>query len=96
MMSLTNENESVVVAISRDELSKMMELAVQRGLADAGLFLEDAEDRQEAREDFRFVRRLRKASDGIAAKIGYTIIAMLTGGLLIALWVGIRAHVIRS
>ncbi len=95
-MNLTNENESVVVAISRDELSAMMERAVQRGLADAGLFIEDSEDRQEAREDFRFVRRLRRAFDGAASKIGYTVIAMLTGGMLIALWVGIRAHVIRT
>jgi len=95
-MALTNENESVVVAISRDELSKMMELAVQRGLADAGLFIEDSDDRKEAREDFRFVRRLRKATDGAASKIGYAVITIVTGGLLAALWVGIRAHLIRT
>lgn len=95
-MALTNERESVVLAISRDELAAMMENAVQRGLADAGLFIEDSEDRREAREDFRFVRRLRRASDGVASKIGYTIIAMVTGGMLIALWVGVRVHVLRQ
>ena len=93
---MTNANESVVVAISRDELSALMENAVQRGLADAGLFIEDSEDRREAREDFRFVRRLRKATDGAASKIGYAVITVLTGGMLVALWVGIRAHLIRS
>jgi hypothetical protein len=88
--------ENLVLSISKDELSQMMEKAVQRGLADAGLYLEDSDDRKEAREDFRFLRRWRRAADGAASKIGYAVITILTGGLLIALWVGIKVHVLKQ
>ncbi|PZQ81260.1 MAG: hypothetical protein DI549_14720 [Ancylobacter novellus] len=89
-------NESVVLSISKDELKEMMERAVQRGLEDVGLYTEDADDRREAREDLRFLRRWRKASDGIAAKVGYTVLAVVTGGLLIVVWTGIKLHVLRQ
>lgn len=89
-------NESVVLSISKEELREMMERAVQRGLEDAGLYIEDAEDRKEAREDFRFLRRLRRAADGIAAKVGYTVLAILTGGFLVVIWAGIKVHVLKQ
>ena len=52
------------------------------------------EDRREAREDLRFLRRLRRATNGAAAKIGCTVLPILTGGMLIVIWAG-RAEVIR-
>lgn len=88
--------ESVVLSISRDELREEMEKAVRRGLEDVGLYSEDAEDRRETREDMRFVRRLRRATDGIAAKVGYTVLAIVTGGFLVVIWAGIKVHVLKQ
>lgn len=88
--------ESVVLSISKEELCEMMERAVQRGLEDAGLYIEDAEDRKEAREDFRFLRRMRRASDNIAAKVGYTVLAILTGAVVYAFWAGVRVHILKQ
>lgn len=89
-------NESVVLSISKEELREMMERAVQRGLEDAGLYIEDAKQREAARDDFRFLRRLRLAADGVAAKVGYTVLAIMTGGLLFVIWAGIKVHVLKQ
>lgn len=51
-------------------------------LADSGLRLDTNEHQDEAREDFRFLRRLRKGMDGTAAKIGWLIIAAFVGGFI--------------
>ncbi|MDR6952283.1 cell division protein FtsX [Ancylobacter sp. 3268] len=88
-------SESVVVSISRDELREEMEKAVRRGLEDVGLYTEDAEDRREAREDMRFVRRLRRATDAAAGRIGYTVLAIVTGAAMVVVWAGIKAHVLK-
>lgn len=60
--------------------------AFREELADAGLRLDDAKQQDEAREDFRFLRRLRKAWDGTAKKIGNAVLAALIviGGAIIA------------
>ncbi|GAB4073250.1 hypothetical protein KHC28_24020 [Ancylobacter sonchi] len=92
-------SESVVVSISRDGLREEIEKAVRRGLEDVGLYTEDAEDRRKAREDLRFLRRLRRlrrAIDGAAGKIGYTVLAIVTGGVLVVIWAGIKVHVLRQ
>lgn len=94
---MRNEIEdSVVLSVSREELGELIEKSVKRGLADAGLYLEDKEDREEARKDFWFLRRWRKAMDGAAAKIGYVVLTIITGGILVVLWAGIRAHVFKQ
>lgn len=48
--------------------------AMREELADAGLRLDGADHQDEAREDFRFLRWLRRLKDGIANKIGNAII----------------------
>lgn len=55
--------------------------ALREELADAGLRLDGAEHQDEAREDFRFLRRLRQMWDGTAKKIGG---AILTGLIVVA------------
>ena len=89
-------NDSVVVSISKDELQTMMERAVQRGLEDIGLYTESAEDRRETREDLRFARRMRRAMDSTAGKIGYAVITVMTGTALVLLWAGIKIHVLKQ
>ncbi|MDF2994698.1 MAG: hypothetical protein K0R27_335 [Xanthobacteraceae bacterium] len=83
--------ESVVVSISRSELEAMLERAVVNGLADAGLFIEDSEDRKEARADFTFVRRMRRAFDGAASKIGGAVLLAVAGGFFYLLSLGAKA-----
>lgn len=51
--------------------------AFREELADAGLRLDDANHQDEAREDFRFLRRLRISWDGAAKKIGNGVLAAL-------------------
>lgn len=43
-------------------------------LADAGLRLDDASHQDEAREDFRFLRGLRRLRDNMSTKIGNAVI----------------------
>lgn len=50
-------------------------------LADAGLRVDAAEQQDQAREDFRFLRRFRLAWDGAAKKVGNS---MLLGAIVIA------------
>lgn len=89
-MSQDPIRESVVVSISREELEAMMERAVVNGLADAGLFIEETEDRKEARADFTFVRRMRKAFDNASARIGGAIILAVVGGIVFLLGAGFK------
>ncbi|MCB4771814.1 hypothetical protein LGR54_24690 [Ancylobacter sp. Lp-2] len=42
------------------------------------------------------VCRLRRAIDGAASKIGYTVLAIVTGGVLVVIWAGIKVYVLRQ
>ncbi len=63
------------------QLEAIVEAGVRKGFADAGLRL-DADQIDEARRDFSFVRSLRKGVNGTAAKIGWLVIAALIGALM--------------
>jgi len=74
-----------MAAFSAEQLQQIettVRKAVREEMADAGLRLDDASHQDEAREDFRFIRRLRKGVDGTAAKIGWLVIAAMVGGLI--------------
>ena len=62
------------------QLEDIVRLALREALADAGLRLDGGDQQDQAREDFRFIRRLRLLIDGTASKIGYAIIAAFIGG----------------
>lgn len=64
------------------QVDTVIRRAVKDELADAGLRLDDAGHQDEAREDFRFVRRMRRAVDGGVAKIGWLVITAIVGGLI--------------
>lgn len=58
--------------------------ALWEEIADAGLRLDDADHQDEAREDFRFLRRFRLMWDGGARKIGKGfLVALISIGLAI-------------
>lgn len=60
-------------------------------LADAGLRLDGPDHQDAAKEDFRFVRRLRLGMEGMSAKIGWAIIAAVLGGVIFIFDLGIKA-----
>lgn len=59
------------------QLTDAIRSAVREELADAGLRLDGADHQDDARRDFMFIRSLRKAVNGTAAKVGWAIIAAL-------------------
>lgn len=72
-----------------DQIEARLRRAIREELADAGLRLDGPEHQDEAREDFRFIRRLRLGIDGVAAKLGWAVIAALLGGVLWLLQLGL-------
>lgn len=74
--------------MSKEELKALVKGAVSEALHDIGIRTDEAEHIDEAREDFRFVRRLRKGYDGAASKIGGTVIVAFVTGLGWLLWLG--------
>lgn len=64
------------------QMAAVMETVVHRSFADAGLRLDGTGLQDEAREDFRFLRRMRRAVDGGVAKIGWLVITAIVGGLI--------------
>ena len=64
------------------QLTAAIRAAVREELADAGLRLDDSDHQDAAKEDFRFLRRLRIGLDGVASKIGWAIIAAIISGML--------------
>lgn len=73
------------------QLTKVVKSAVREELADAGIRLDDADHQDEAREDFRFIRRLRVGVNGMAAKVGWVCIAAVLGGIIYIFTLGASA-----
>ncbi|MDS1138570.1 hypothetical protein [Nitratireductor indicus] len=74
-----------------EDLINLVRKAVRDELNDAGLRLDDADHQFEAREDFRFLRKLRTSFSGASSKIGATVIVALVSGLLWLVWYGLQA-----
>ena len=73
------------------QIESSVRKAVREELADAGLRLDEPVHQDQAREDFRFLRRLRIGIDGIAAKIGWFVIAAVLGGFMWLFTAGLNA-----
>lgn len=65
------------------EQMEQLRMMYREELSDAGLRIDGPDHIDEAREDFRFVRRLRKGVNGTASKIGWFVIAAILAG---AVW----------
>lgn len=79
-----------VSAMTEDELKALIRDAVREEFSAAGLRIDDADNRDEAKEDFRFLRRLRQRTDSVANKIGMAIITVILLGAAGMLWDGFR------
>lgn len=65
-------------AFSQAQLEQLRQV-FREELGDAGLRIDGPDHVDEAREDFRFVRRLRKGVNGVAAKVGWAVITAVIG-----------------
>lgn len=68
-------------SFSKAQLAQLRQV-FREEISDAGLRLDGADHVDAAREDFRFVRRLRIGVNGMAAKVGWLLIAAIVAGLL--------------
>jgi hypothetical protein len=68
--------------MTADEMEALVRKAVRDELNAAGLRLDEPEHQDEAREDFRFLRKMRRSMDGAASKVGYTILLSIAGGVI--------------
>lgn len=69
-----------VYTVTRAELKAAVKEAVHEAFEDVGLPIADKDDRAEAREDFRSVRRWRRSFDAVASTVGRTVIVVTVGG----------------
>ena len=77
--------------LTADELEALIRKAVRKELSAAGIRLDEPEHQDQAREDFRFLRRLRMTFDGASAKIGGALILAIFGGLVWLLTMGAQS-----
>lgn len=82
-----------VASMTEDELSELIRSAVRAEFSAVGLRIEAPVDQDEAREDFRLLRRIRKGIDGASSKIGGAILVALVSGLLWLIYLGVHAFV---
>lgn len=84
-------NTKPIPHMTADDLEALVRKAVRDELNAAGLRLDDPSHQDEAKEDFRFLRKIRKSFDGAASKIGYTILLALAGGIIWLVTQGLNA-----
>lgn len=87
--TLTSLIESVQKGFTQAQLEQLRVL-FREELADAGLRIDGPEHVDDAREDFRFLRRLRKGLNGYASKVGWVVIAAVLGGLVWIVTLGLN------
>lgn len=73
------------------EIETIVRDAIRSEFEAVGLRVHDEDHQDEARSDFNFLRKLRKAVDGTASKIGSAIILALVGGFIWLLSVGVQS-----
>lgn len=73
------------------QLETVIRKAVREEFADAGLRLDEAEHQDEAKEDFRFLRRARLIWDAAVSKVGNAVLTAAVGVLLIMIGAGFWA-----
>jgi hypothetical protein len=72
-----------------DEFQDLLRKTVREELHDAGLRI-DGDHQEAAREDFRFLRRLRMSFEATASRVGMAVVLIVAGGLVTALWSGMK------
>lgn len=77
-------------AMTEDEIVATVRAAVRAEFNAAGLRVDDSDDQDASREDFRFLRKLRTMTDSAAGKVGGAVILAVVSGVLWLLWNGFQ------
>ena len=85
-----------MVCITREDLRAEVQAAVQRAFADVGIYADTPDERREIRADLYYLRRWRETVDGAAIQVGRVVLLAVAGGLIAALWLGIKLHVLKQ
>lgn len=75
--------------MTEDALAALVRKAVRDEFSAAGLRIDVAADQDESREDFRFLRKMRRNTESVGAKVAMLTLAGLVGfiGLILSLGV---------
>lgn len=96
---MTQDPRAETVTLTMTELEALVEKAAERSvrkvLSEIGLFTADEDRRAEAQEDILWLRRWRRAVDAAAGTIGRTVIVVLLGAIIGAMWVGAQVHLLK-
>lgn len=92
---LTNAVKSAGESFSDKQLEQMKQ-AVSEAFAGVGLRVDDPDHIDDAREDFRFLRRFRQSWDGAAKKVGGTVLVAIVGVGLSIIGLGFWAWIKRG
>lgn len=76
--------------LSPEQMKDIVREAVREEFRAIGLRVNDDDDADAAREDFRFIRKWRQAVDGAASKVGMAVILALVSGLMTIMWQGFK------
>lgn len=87
-------DQQATVTISREELREMIREAVAEAFSNVGIHHDDAEKLDEARADFRFIRRLRVGLEGAQAKVGAAVLISLVAGFFTLIGLGAKSYFI--
>jgi hypothetical protein len=80
-----------LITISKVELAAIVRTAIREELHAVGLRADDANQVDEARKDFLFMRRMRTFTESLANKIVLTLVVALVGGLATIVGLGVQA-----
>ena len=87
---ITEALEKVGKGFTEEQMAQMREL-FSEVLADAGLRVDEPDHQDAAREDFRFLRRLRLAWDGGVNRVGNAVMLAVLGILFAIIGAGFWA-----
>lgn len=84
-----------MITVSEERLAEIVRATVREGvraeLFDAGLMLHEPEHKLDARDDFNFLRIMRKRFDTVSGWVGKAIVGALLTGLLALIVAGLKA-----
>jgi hypothetical protein len=79
-----------VADLSVEQFQALLRQTVREELSDAGLRIDSETHQDAAREDFRFLRRLRISTESASSRVGMAVILVISGGAITALWSGMK------
>ncbi|MEO6395903.1 MAG: hypothetical protein ABIO40_08330 [Devosia sp.] len=83
-------------ALQMAQLKLILKEAINEAFADAGLRIDSGDHQDEAREDFRFVRRLRRIWDSGVTRTGTIVLTAIVGVAVTILGMGLAQWINRG